>query len=68
MADADWVLVSLVSAWELAILVRLRRLELGAGIGETIRGPGLGMLDIRIEHIERLAELPMLHRVHSTAC
>jgi PIN domain nuclease of toxin-antitoxin system len=62
MAHADSLLVSVVSAWEIASLLRLRRIELEESISKTIQGPGWDVLGIRLDHVERLAELPMLHR------
>jgi PIN domain nuclease of toxin-antitoxin system len=62
MVNADRLLVSTASAWELAILVRLKRIALDASIGETIRDSGLELLEIRLDHIEQLAGLPLLHR------
>jgi PIN domain nuclease of toxin-antitoxin system len=50
------------SAWELAILVRLGRIHLDVGIAHAVRAPGTSVLDIRLDHIECLAELPPIHR------
>jgi PIN domain nuclease of toxin-antitoxin system len=62
IADADTVLFSVASAWELAILLRLGRIDLDVSIRDAVRAPRTSVLDIRLDHIECLARLPLIHR------
>ena len=60
------VLVSVVSAWEIAIKASSGRLDLPEPVGRfvprRISRHGLRVLDVTFEHTLRLAELPPIHR------
>ena len=55
------VLVSAVSAWEIAIKQSLGRLRLGADIGKLVSGTDFDPLSITMEHAVHVAELPPHH-------
>jgi PIN domain nuclease of toxin-antitoxin system len=64
---ADHVLLSVASAWELAIKVKTGKLTLGAGTARTffdeqMRANRFDYLPILTEHVLRAADLPLHHR------
>jgi PIN domain nuclease of toxin-antitoxin system len=60
-------LISMVSLWEMAIKVSLGKLTLSAPfndlIPEQLNLNGIGLLNIRIDHVSLLATLPTWHRI-----
>jgi PIN domain nuclease of toxin-antitoxin system len=54
------ILVSIASLWEIAVKVRVGKLE--ADILAAINAQGFETLEIRPEHLEELVRLPMHHR------
>jgi PIN domain nuclease of toxin-antitoxin system len=60
------VLLSIASLWEIAIKESLGKLELPlplrSFVTEHVIANGIALLDITVEHIVRLNELPYLHR------
>lgn len=65
MDEANTVLVSAASAWELQIKQDLGKLKLSASIHSLVNEQeqinGLELLPIKLEHIWALADLPRLH-------
>lgn len=67
IADPDnECLLSTASAWEMAIKISLRKLELGGSLErflpEQLAANGFGMLPIDLRHVSRVARLPFHHR------
>lgn len=60
--DADEVLVSVVTPWELGIKRALGKLTFPDGLVEALRLSGIGLLAIAADHAERAPELPAHHR------
>lgn len=60
--DADVVHVSLVSAWEVAVMSAMGRLRLARPFAAGIAASHFEPLPIRFEHIDDLERLPHLHR------
>ena len=61
--DANDLVVSAASAWEIATKVRLGRLpDIGAGIAASIAGEGFGQIPITVADAERAGRLPGPHR------
>ena len=60
------VLVSLASCWELAIKLSLGKLRLAHRldrfIPEQLRLNGFSLLEVRLVHVVRVADLPFRHR------
>lgn len=60
------LLLSMASAWEIAIKLSLGRLELGAAFGafmaEHLERNAIKVLPIRVDHVERVVNLPFHHR------
>ena len=60
------VLVSIASCWELAIKLSLGKLRLTQRldrfIPEQLRLNGFSLLDVRLPHVMRVADLPFRHR------
>ena len=58
--------ISLVSPWEMQIKVGIGKLTLGKPVAEIIAAEvadrSIGLLSIKLEHIDELARLPMHHR------
>ncbi len=65
MDEANTVLVSAASAWELQIKQDLGKLKLSASVHTLVNEQqqinGLELLPIKLEHIWALADLPRLH-------
>lgn len=59
---ADHVLVSLASAWEIAIKRSTRRLAIEESVEDGIADAGFEPLPISFRHVERVATLPLHHR------
>lgn len=60
---ANDVLVSMVSLWEIAVKIRIGKLEADVGeITDAVQREGFIMLDIGVAHLLTLAGLPMHHR------
>lgn len=55
-------LVSIATAWELAIKAGLGRLELPENLGVALAEEGLELLGVRLEHTSAVRDLPPLHR------
>ena len=61
--DANDLVVSAASAWEIATKVRLGRLpDIGADIAASIAGEGFGRIPITVADAERAGRLPGPHR------
>lgn len=60
--DADQVFVSAASAWEVAIKVRLGRLDLPGPFSEAVSLAGFSSLPVTFAHAEETRSLPMHHR------
>ena len=61
------VYLSLVSVWELAIKFRTGKLELipppfSNWVDRELAANNFRLLDIKIQHIKRVADLPLVHR------
>lgn len=63
---ANGLVLSIASAWEIAIKVRLGKLDVGGDIESflrsRIRGTATEVLNIEFEHVVALAALPPHHR------
>ena len=59
--EADQVYISAVSAWEIAIKAALGRLSTSRSTAAAAAESGFEELPLRIEHAERLHELPDHH-------
>jgi PIN domain nuclease of toxin-antitoxin system len=62
IATADAVLVSAVSAWEVAVKQSLGKLRLADSFGWMVDDSGFTALQVALSHAERLAGLPRHHR------
>ena len=63
--NSDAVFVSIASFWEMAIKQNFGKLDLGVSISELMDdcdGLGFDILPIRGSHLERLKDLPFIHR------
>jgi PIN domain nuclease of toxin-antitoxin system len=63
--EANEVLISAASAWEIATKVRLGKLEWtpsAGNVGDYVRAQGFRPLPIQLEHAERAGALPGAHR------
>jgi PIN domain nuclease of toxin-antitoxin system len=64
LGNQPWL--SLASLWEIAIKTSIGRLELARPFGELIPEQmnlnGIEALDIRVEHLAQVAQLPFHHR------
>ena len=61
-APENDVFASVASAWEIAIKVALRRLEFDLpSMEDTLAASGIQTLDISLQHVARVAELPPHH-------
>jgi PIN domain nuclease of toxin-antitoxin system len=64
--DQNFVFLSVASLWELAIKVRIGRLQLGRPFGDFMQryvySGGFQLLPIDPSHVEMIARLPMHHR------
>jgi PIN domain nuclease of toxin-antitoxin system len=54
--------VSIVSHWEIAIKRSIGRLPSTFGVVEWQQAAGLDLLPVRLEHVSRVADLPLHHR------
>jgi PIN domain nuclease of toxin-antitoxin system len=67
---ANGLVLSVASAWEIAIKVRLGKLDVGGDVESflrsRIRGTATDILNIEFEHVVALAALPPHHRDPST--
>ncbi len=61
IASADLVFVSAASAWEVAIKVSLKRLELPASFEDGVVASGFEKLAISFAHAEAVGRLPLHH-------
>jgi PIN domain nuclease of toxin-antitoxin system len=61
ISGADIVLVSAVSAWEMAIKSALGRLRFSGSIAHAVDACGFTRLGAEFEHIEALRNLPLHH-------
>ena len=60
---ANDILISMVSLWEIAVKVRVGKLQADiAEIINAVQREGFTVLDIGVAHLVTLAELPMHHR------
>jgi len=56
------VYASLVSAWEIAIKAALGKLEFDVrSLERTLAATGIQLLDVNLQHVARVAELPQHH-------
>lgn len=58
---ANDVYVSMISLWEIAVKVRIGKLEIDVGELMALLGPsGFRLLDLRPSHLDQLMKLPFL--------
>ena len=62
IADADVVLVSAISAWEIAIKSALGRLRFSGSVAHAVEACRFTKLGVDFEHIEALRSLPFHHK------
>lgn len=62
LTGADPVLVSVASFWEIAIKQSLGKLRIDGDLRAVIRDSGIELLPIRLDHIDRILDLPFHHR------
>ncbi len=60
--DAESVAVSVATLWEIAIKVSLKKLGAVPELYDVIQTSGLQRLNIADSHLQRLENLPFLHR------
>ncbi|MGH3615202.1 MAG: type II toxin-antitoxin system VapC family toxin [Pseudonocardia sp.] len=60
--EADRLVVSVASLWEVAIKVSLRKLEPVPRLHAAVQELGFERLDIRDPHLRALEDLPLRHR------
>jgi PIN domain nuclease of toxin-antitoxin system len=60
--DANEALVSVASVWELEIKRAKGLLELPKDPGVRLNPAGFDLLDVKLDHVVRAAELPLHHR------
>jgi PIN domain nuclease of toxin-antitoxin system len=64
--EADEVLISLVSLWEIAIKLSIKKLELPLDFDEFVDdhlpANGITVLPLQIAHVKTLLQLPLHHR------
>ncbi len=58
----NYVAVSAVSIWEMAIKSSIGKLSVPDGAEQVLRDCGFALLAITVEHAARVGELPWLHR------
>ncbi len=59
------VFFSMASVWEIAIKLSLGKLKIDATVGEFVQAQvrnGFQLLPIQVQHVARVAELPLEHR------
>ena len=57
------VYTSIASTWEIAIKVAIRRLDFAMNsLEDSLAAAGIQTLDINLQHVARVAELPLHHR------
>ena len=62
-AAGNDVYSSIASAWEIAIKVALKRLDFEVNsLANSLAASGIQTLDISLQHVARVAELPLHHR------
>jgi PIN domain nuclease of toxin-antitoxin system len=61
IATADAVFVSVASAWEVAIKIRLGRLRIPESFAKGVESSGFERLSITFEHAEAAGVLPQHH-------
>ncbi|MFW5740891.1 MAG: type II toxin-antitoxin system VapC family toxin [Myxococcota bacterium] len=61
-SEANEVLASVVSGWEIAVKRALGKLRVPAGLSEAISDAGFIQRLVRFPDCERLASLPPIHR------
>lgn len=66
LADADLRILSTASGWELAIKQGLGKVDLGTDVSSwfrrSLRELAAESLDVRMEHVAALEQLPLVHR------
>ena len=62
IASADLVLISVASAWEVAIKMALGKLTLPEPFAAGVRDSGFDPLAVEFEHTEEVSRLPHHHR------
>ncbi len=62
-AGENEVYSSIASAWEIAIKVALKRLDLEVdSLADSLAASGIQALDVDLRHVARVAQLPLHHR------
>lgn len=59
---ADLVVVSVLSAWEVAIKQMAGKMTIGEEFMQSIRSSGFSTIDVTWDHVAALAVLPLHHR------
>jgi PIN domain nuclease of toxin-antitoxin system len=62
IADADTVMVSFASVWELEIKRSIGKLVFPFDDWDAVTARGAGLLPITLEHIQIATRLPLLHK------
>ena len=65
------ILISIASIWEVAIKISIGKLSIDGGIEgfiEAIEDEGFTLLEVKIEHIMAVKDLPFHHRDLLTVC
>jgi PIN domain nuclease of toxin-antitoxin system len=62
IGEADVVLVSAISAWEIAIKSGLGRLRFTGSVADAVEACRFTKLGVDFEHVEALAGLPLHHK------
>lgn len=62
IGSADVVLVSMASAWEIAIKSASGKLRVPGPVAQAVADSGFTPLPITFDHVERVASLPLHHR------
>ena len=56
------VAVSIVSCWEVMIKLQIKKLQMPLSIREGLVDSSFSILDLQLNHVERLKTLDMIHR------
>ena len=62
ISDENLVFVSMVSLWELTIKQGLKKINLPANLFDKLEKEGFETLPLTFGHLNRLQDLPLLHR------
>lgn len=60
--DNNRIFISVASAWEIAIKVNLKKIQITTTVEDIVKRYGFMLLPIEIDHINELSKLPNIHR------